>query len=197
MPTLKSHPWGLWLLWAVLALPGVGMVASWLGGAAAEGMLHGSGEFSARFMIIAMIATPLRLLLPGWRGPIWLVRRRRAFGVAAFAYAVLHTLFYLDDAQLLTVVIAELTSPGIWTGWLAFLIFLPLGLTSNDRSQRLMRGAWKRLQRWVYPAAVLTLAHWILVHNNIGPALVHFIPLAALEIARIRIQRKSAREAYS
>jgi len=48
----------------------------------------------------------------------------------------------------------ELWTPGIWTGWAAFLIFIPLAITSNDTSQRLMRKAWKQLQRWVYPAAV-------------------------------------------
>jgi sulfoxide reductase heme-binding subunit YedZ len=83
----------------------------------------------------------------------------------------------------------ELWTPGIWTGWAAFLIFIPLAITSNDTSQRLMRKAWKQLQRWVYPAAVLTLGHWIFVHNNIGPALVHFVPLAALELYRVYVQR--------
>ena len=48
-------------------------------------------------MIIAMMATPLTLLLPGWRGPRWLTRRRRYLGVAAFAYALAHTLLYLVD----------------------------------------------------------------------------------------------------
>ena len=73
----------------------------------------------------------------------------------------------------------------IWTGWLAFLIFIPLAITSNDRSQRWLKSTWKKLQRWVYPAAVLTLLHWIFVHNDIGPALVHFVPLAALELFRV------------
>ena len=44
---------------------------------------------------------------------------------------------------------------------------------------------WKTLQRWVYVAAIATLLHWIFVHNNFGPALVHFIPLAGLETYRL------------
>jgi DMSO/TMAO reductase YedYZ heme-binding membrane subunit len=44
---------------------------------------------------------------------------------------------------------------------------------------------WKQLQRFVYPAALLTLLHWIFVHNDFGPALVNFAPLAALEIYRV------------
>lgn len=81
--------------------------------------------------------------------------------------------------------LAEFTELGIWTGWLALAIFIPLAVTSNDASQKWLLGRWKQVQRWVYPAAVLTLVHWIFVHNEFGPALVHFAPLAALEAYRI------------
>ena len=50
---------------------------------------------------------------------------------------------------------------------------------------RVLRSWWSALHRWVYLAALLTLVHWIFVHNNIGPALVHFIPLAILETYRV------------
>ena len=83
-------------------------------------------------------------------------------------------------------ILAELPALGIWTGWLAFAIFIPLAITSNDAAQRYLASAWKSLQRGVYPAALLTLVHWIFVHNNLGPALVHFVPLALLETYRIR-----------
>ena len=49
------------------------------------------------------------------------------------------------------------------------------------------------MQRWVYAAAVLTLLHWIFVHNDLGPTLVHFIPLALLETYRIWKTRLSNR----
>lgn len=179
-----------YILWVVLAIPAVAMMTGYFTGQKLSGeLLHPTGEFSARFMIVAMLATPLLILFRrrGWslKFPQWLVRHRRSFGVAAFAYALLHTIFYLVDVGVLSEILSELTQLGIWTGWLAFLIFVPLAITSNDRSQRVMRSAWKKLQRWVYPAAVLTLLHWIFVHNNLGPALVHFVPLALLELYRI------------
>ncbi len=179
-----------YLLWLILAIPAVGMMTGYISGKALSGeLLHPTGEFSARFMIIAMLATPLLILFRrlGWSltFPQWLVRNRRAFGVAAFAYALLHTVFYLVDVASWSEILREFTSLGIWTGWLAFAIFIPLALTSNNRSQHLLRASWKKLQRLVYPAAVLTLVHWIFVHNNLGPALVHFIPLGALELYRV------------
>lgn len=140
-------------------------------------------------MIIAMLATPLLVLFRrrGWSisFPQKLMRHRRALGVAAFPYAVIHTVFYLIDIGIWSEIISEIKLKGIWTGWLALVIFIPLGITSNNRSQRILKAAWKGLQRWVYPAAVLTLLHWVFIHNNIGPALVHFVPLALLELYRV------------
>lgn len=162
---------------------------SWTQGGNVEGLLHPTGEFSARFMIIAMMLSPLLLLCrtmnwkTGW--VLWLMKRRRALGVAAFGYALLHTIFYLVDMGALKDILAEFWSLGIWTGWLAFVIFVPLALTSNHASVVAMGKQWKTLQRLVYLAAVATLLHWVFVHDNLGPALVHFIPLGLLELFRV------------
>ena len=117
---------------------------------------------------------------------MWLLKRRRYFGVAAFCYAVAHTVFYVIDLGTLKLILDEFFALGIWTGWAALAIFIPLGLTSNNFSQQLLLSKWKPLQRWVYLAAVLTLLHWMFVHNNWGPAFVHFVPLALLELYRIQ-----------
>lgn len=181
-----------YFIWALLALPSITMINMLISGdpgpqgqAVTEMLLHPTGEFSARFLVISMILTPMRMLFPGsgfWR---WMMKRRRYFGVAAFAYAAFHTVLYIVDMNSLEAMLGEALELGIWTGWLAFFIFVPLGLTSNDWSVRRMGPAWKTLQRWVYIAAVATLLHWIFVHNNVGPAMVHFVPLAGLETYRI------------
>lgn len=177
-------------LWVLLALPAVGFTASLIGNSdpkVFEELLHPTGEFSARFMIIAMLASPLTLVFKGWRGPQWLKKNRRYFGVAAFGYAALHTVFYLVDAATLAKVLEDLPRLYIWTGWIAFLIFIPLAVTSMDYFVRRMGRHWKQLQRWTYAAAVLTLLHWAALHdwNGIGPALVHFVPLGLLEAYRV------------
>ena len=176
-------------LWVLLGLPAFGFVMAVTGSddpKVFEEFLHPTGEFSARFMIIAMLASPLVLIFKGWRGPLWLRKNRRYFGVAAFGYAALHTLYYLIDAATMARVIEELPRLYIWTGWLAFVIFIPLAVTSMDYFVRLMGPRWKQLQRWTYAAAVLTLLHWAALHDwgGIGPALVHFVPLGALEAYR-------------
>jgi len=186
MSILKSIVGSRYFLWALLALPSIPMVLGLLSGNAdPHRLLHPTGEFSARFMIIAMIATPLRLLFQGKRWTGWLVRNRRYFGVAAFVYAALHTLFYVIDMGTLQRILDQFFELGIWTGWVAFFIFIPLAATSNDTAVRALREKWKPLQRFVYAAAVLTLVHWMFVENHFAGALAHFIPLALLEIYRV------------
>ena len=177
-------------LWVLLALPSAGMVFAALNSddpKVFHALLHPTGEFSARFLIIAMMATPLALLLRSWRGPRWLKRNRRYFGVAAFGYAALHTLSYVLDAATMGRLLSDLPKLYIWTGWLAFAIFLPLAATSLDAAVRAMGPHWKTLQRWTYPAAALTLVHWAALHDwdGLGPALVHFGPLMALQCYRV------------
>jgi len=179
-----------YLLWLILALPGIGMTIATLTATdpdILDDLLHASGEMSARLLIIAMMATPLVLLLKGWRGPQWLKRNRRYLGVAAFGYGLLHTVAYLADTVTLSAALSELPRLYIWTGWLAFLIFVPLALTSMDYFVRKMGTWWKWLQRWTYAAAALTLLHWAALHDwgGLGPALVHFVPLLALEAYRV------------
>jgi sulfoxide reductase heme-binding subunit YedZ len=186
MKNLLNHPR---FFWVILAIPSIPVMIGLTLGTDPGELLHPTGEFSARFMILAMMLTPALQLSKrfnvGTNWIYWLMQRRRALGVAAFGYALLHTLFYILDVKLLQDMLSELWTLGIWTGWLAFVIFIPLVLTSNQASVAALGKTWKKLQRWVYAAAVLTLVHWIYIHNNLAPALVHFLPLALLETYRI------------
>lgn len=177
-----NHRFSLWIL---LALPAVAMLSGYARGAAdAMDLLHPSGEMSARLMIIAIAISPLISILGPRKWLQWMAVRRRALGVAAFAYALLHLVFYVIDMGNVADMIAEVLAPGIWTGWAAFILMMVPALLSNDASMRALKAQWKSLQRLVYPAAILTLLHWIWVHNNLGPALVHFIPLALIVALR-------------
>ena len=172
-------------LWTLLSLPAFLMLIGYARGqVGAMELLHPSGEFSARLMIVAMMIGPLVALLGPKPWLNWLVKRRRYFGVAAFGYALLHLVFYVIDMETVADMLAEIGALGIWTGWLAMLLFVPLALTSNNGAMRALKAGWKKLQRLVYPTAILVLVHWIFVHNNLGPALVHFIPLTLLIAVR-------------
>ena len=53
-----------------------------------------------------------------------------------------------------------------------------------------MRANWKRLQRLVYPAALLIALHWFYVDGEYMGMLVHFVPLLILETARVILMFK-------
>jgi sulfoxide reductase heme-binding subunit YedZ len=175
--------------WALLSLPTIPMTLGLTSGTpdAVKTLLHPTGEFAARFMIIAMMITPLMMLFRDASWPRWLMKRRRYLGVAAFFYALAHTVLYLIDEGAIAFTGGEVSKLYIWTGWIAFLIFVPLAVTSTDAWVRRLGRSWKKLQQFVYAAAILTLIHWAALHDwgGVGAALVHFAPLVALEVYRL------------
>jgi methionine sulfoxide reductase heme-binding subunit len=184
--TVLKSPYFLWLL---LSLPAAGML--WQAAIAdsdrvLHSLLHPTGEWAARLLIVGLMATPLMYLFKGAGWTRWLVKARRYLGVAAFGYATLHTGFYLFTEPLSRVLV-EATSLDMAAGWLAFAVFLPLAATSFDAAVRSLGTWWKPLQRWVYVAAVATLVHWAALHGwrDPIPALVQFAPLALLEAYRV------------
>ncbi len=176
-------------LWVLLSVPALGMIPTLFGGDAKafHQLLHPSGEFAARFLIVAMLASPLALLFKGWRGPRWLRHNRRYFGVASFAYAMLHLSIYLIDRGEVAKIVTELSKLHIWTGWVAFAIFVPLAVTSNDWAMRRLGSNWKPLQRFTYLAAALTLLHWASIKHfdEWLPAMAQFGPLILLSVYRL------------
>lgn len=175
------------LLWTLLAIPAVPIMHRFLTVPSLwpADLLPATGEWSARLIIVALMLTPLAQLFPTVSPILWLVRHRRAFGVAAFVYAVLHLIFYILDMEALAAMLAELGAPGIWTGWLALACMVPPALASNDAAMRLLGRGWKRVQRLAYPAAVLILVHWVLVHDGLASALVQAAPLILLQAIRV------------
>ncbi|WP_226638451.1 ferric reductase-like transmembrane domain-containing protein [Novosphingobium profundi] len=167
-----------------LAIPGLLMVWDLLANAAwPMDLLSPSGELAVRLMVLAMLPGPLvELVGPNRFLKGWLLIRRN-LGVAAFGYGLLHLAFYVIDMTPEGIV-SELGLPGIWTGWLALACLLvPASISFNTAVRRLGR-RWKTLQRLVYPALLLALAHWLLLGWSSTPALIHVAPLVLVWVAR-------------
>lgn len=192
--TLNSR----YFLWIVLALPFIWLVNAYRVGDLFYGeVIHVSGEFSARLLILALAVTPLRLMFGNASWPAWLLHRRRYFGVASFMYALLHTVVYIQKKASLTLIWQEGMSFNMWSGWLAFCVFLALAITSNDSSVRRLKRTWKKLHRWVYPAALLVFAHWVFIAFDFVPGLVHFLIVLSLEAYRLWKRRHLKRLAVA
>jgi sulfoxide reductase heme-binding subunit YedZ len=190
---MKTIPASRLLLWLFLALPGMWISYRWTAAPTAYGYGHAigdSGDWAAWLLMLTLAVTPIRLLFRPRPWSAWLMRRRRDFGLASFAYAVGHTCIYLADKASLSAVLAELSSPDLLAGWLALALFVPLAATSNDMAMRALGRSWKRLHRLVYLAAILTFLHWVLASFNPTTAYLHIAMLAVIELVRIHLETR-------
>jgi len=180
------------ILWALLALPAGVIAARYATDAMGYGeVIHATGVWSVRLLIVTLAASPLRLAFPRAAWAMWLVRRRRDFGVATFGYALFHLAVYLArKAELPILIVREGLEPGMAVGWIAFLAFAALAITSNDAAVRGLGRGWKGLHRLVYPAAILTAAHWLMTAFELRDGLIHAAILAGLLAARIALGRR-------
>lgn len=123
---------------------------------------RGLGLWSLRLLVLGLAFTPLRRM----GGPN-LIRYRRAVGLLAFFYAALHFMVYIVLDQGLDIVAIGtdiLKRPYITVGLVAFVILVPLAVTSNAIMIRRLGGAaWQRLHRWVYLAALAAALHFIML----------------------------------
>jgi sulfoxide reductase heme-binding subunit YedZ len=141
-----------------------------------------------------MMITPMMLALGGRGWLVWLKARRRYIGVAAFGYAALHLLFWLKHATVMSF-LQSFIRLEVLPGWIAFFLMAAMAWTSTDGAVRRMGPKWKRLQRWVYPAAVLTLVHWAMTTEHLAEVVIYSAPLVLLSLWRVirRINRARSR----
>lgn len=146
---------------------------------------HGTGFAALRILIISLAITPIRRLS---RHLGWLVRFRRMLGLYAFFYACVHLLVYLKlyaNLDWPTLVDDLSRRRYIIVGFSAWLLLLPLALTSTKWSIRKLGKRWQLLHSLVYVAAILGIIHyWWIVKTGVLDPLKITILLAIVLLAR-------------
>ena len=156
-----------------LAYYGWGAWADGLGANPIEAVTRGLGTWALNFLLITLAVTPLRRLT-GWS---WLIRLRRMLGLFVFFYAALHLITYLWLDQFFDwPAIAKdiLKRPFITAGMAAFLLLLPLAVTSSNTMVRRLGGRrWQSLHRSVYAIAIIAVLHywWLVKADTLLPAI--------------------------
>jgi len=148
--------------------------------------LNRFGLLALIFLVASLAATPATLLL-GWT---WPVRLRRMLGLFAFFYASVHFATYVAVDQRFDwpVLWADVTKRKFMVvGFAAFLLLLPLAVTSTDASvRRLGFRRWKALHRLAYVAGVLAVVHFLWrVKLDIRQPLLYALVLGALLLVRV------------
>jgi methionine sulfoxide reductase heme-binding subunit len=132
-----------------------------LGANPVEGLLHFSGKSALWLLWITLAISPIIR----FTGAISLYPWRRTLGLAAFGWATSHLLVYLllDQGLNGSEIIGQLDQPRILVGWLALLLLLPLAITSTRAMRQRLGKYWQRLHWLIYPAAILSALHYLLV----------------------------------
>lgn len=118
-----------------------------------------SGKWAIRFLLTCLAMTPLNTFF-GWRSAI---RLRKPTGLWAYAFAVLHVLFYgISDPKLSWLTVIVPIKSFIVLGLMGFIVLTALAITSNIWAMKRMGKNWKRLHRLVYLASVAVASHAIL-----------------------------------
>ncbi|WP_043648920.1 sulfite oxidase heme-binding subunit YedZ [Chitinilyticum litopenaei] len=150
-----------------------------------EFITHASGTWALVGLCLTLAVTPLRWL----SGYGALVRLRRMLGLFAFFYASLHVLtwLWLDQFFDLAAMWRDvLKRPFITLGFAAFVLLLPLAITSTDGWIRRLKRNWARLHWLVYPASILAVLHYLwLVKRDLTQPLIYAAVLALLLGARL------------
>lgn len=155
------------LLYAVLLWPSRDVVIGLFDDTYYYGwMMDQSGVWAIYMLILTLSVTPALLLMARLKRGAglgrWLLQRRRHFGLASFIYAALHLVHYILETQNLSVIVGEALALKFAVGWLAFVIFTALAVTSSRAAARRLGRRWKALHRWVYVAAACSALHWYL-----------------------------------
>lgn len=121
---------------------------------------HTYGEIGLYLLIAGLCVTPLRRVLG-----LNLMKFRRAIGLACFFFIFVHLLTWaVLDVQRLDRVWGDIIKrPYITVGMAAFLLMVPLALTSHNRAVRWLGPLWGQLHKLVYPAAILGGVHYLML----------------------------------
>jgi sulfoxide reductase heme-binding subunit YedZ len=169
-----------------LVLLGWRAMHSGLGANPIEFITHFTGDWTLNFLVIVLSITPLRKLvhIPE------LIRFRRMLGLFAFFYGFLHftTYIWLDKFFDWSDIWKDvLKRPFITAGFTAFVLMIPLAITSTAGWIRRLGGArWQALHRLVYLSGLAGVVHYYwLVKSDVRLPLVYASAVGILLLYRI------------
>ena len=154
-----------------------------------------TGTWTLVILLVTLSMTPIRLLT----GQVWQVQLRRLLGLFMFFYACLHitTYVWLDFAFVWADIVKDVGKhPRILVGFAAFVLTIPLAVTSNNAAMKRLKSNWKMLHKSVYLIAILGVLHfWWLVKKDVTEPFYYAAVLACLLSIRAYYKYKTKSQA--
>ena len=152
---------------------------------------HFTGEWTLIFLCLTLSMSPLKRLT---NLSVW-VSFRRTLGLFVFFYATLHLLTYvgLDYRFDLQPILDDVVKKKyIFIGFAAWLLLIPLAITSSKKMVKLLKNNWRKLHRLVYIIAIFGSLHYIWLSKTIFfKPLIYFIIIIVLLAFRIKIKNRN------
>jgi sulfoxide reductase heme-binding subunit YedZ len=183
----------------LVPLLGLGWKAlnSALGANPVQVITFSTGTWTLVFLLVTLSVTPLRKLTRQY----WLIQYRRMLGLFAFFYGCLHftTYIWLDQFfDLHSIYKDVLKRPFITAGFTAFVLMIPLAITSTQKAIRKLGKRWQLLHRLIYASAIAGVVHYIwLVKKDVRVPEIYGGVLAVLLLYRTAVWTLNRRATIS
>ena len=184
--------------WSELVLLIFDLITSRLSANPIQDLERRTGRHAITLLVLLLLCTPINTIFK-WSEPL---KRRRALGLYTFMYVTIHIIIFVDLdyglawSRLYKEVVEK---PRLIVGLLAFLILIPLAITSFDIWKKRLGKNWKRLHQLVYLIAPLAVLHYVwskkgnilTLQGEIAKPLIYGIIIAVFLIFRIPPVRKA------
>ena len=164
-----------------------------LGPEPVDRIINHFGEWTLIFILLTLSMTPLKKIT---KSVEW-IKFRRMLGLFTFFYASIHMLSYVgldyrfDFEPLINDVLKK---KFIFIGFSAWLLLIPLAVTSSERMVRLLKQNWKKIHRLIYIIGIFGVLHYIWLSKTIFfKPLIFLIILIILLLFRIKITRSASK----
>ena len=164
------------------------IITNQLGPEPIKDITHHTGKWTLYFIVITLAMTPLKKIT---NMNIW-INYRRMFGLFIFFYASVHLMTYVGlDYRF------DLTSIGddiikkkyIFIGFSAWLLLIPLAVTSNKRMIKILKDKWKKLHKLIYLISLFGVIHYLwLVKRDLTEPLIFLVVILILLAFRFRFK---------
>ena len=164
-----------------------------LGPEPVDRIINHFGEWTLIFILLTLSMTPLKKITKS----IEWIKFRRMLGLFTFFYASIHMLSYVgldyrfDFKPLINDVLKK---KFIFIGFSAWLLLIPLALTSSEKMVRLLKQNWKKIHRLIYVIAIFGVLHFIWLSKTIFfKPLIFLILLIILLLFRVKITKSASK----
>ena len=151
---------------------------------------HHTGKWTLYFIVITLAMTPLKKIT---KFNIW-INYRRMFGLFIFFYASVHFMTYVGlDYRFDLESIGDdiIKKKYIFIGFAAWLLLIPLAITSNKRMIKILKDKWKKLHRLIYLISLFGVVHYLwLVKRDLTEPLVFLTIILFLLAFRLKFKNK-------